>query len=123
MAKIIKGEKRGRPGKWIVDYRDHAGIRRWKTFDTKREAEDFYADRELWLKHVLPGDRHLVQPAMQGDASVSHVTVRFRRPDGGPSLSPRPGAWSVRPASGPGQRQAGHLRVPQVYQSALVEVI
>ncbi len=44
MAKIIKGEKRGRPGKWIVDYRDHAGIRRWKTFDTKREAEDFYAD-------------------------------------------------------------------------------
>jgi len=27
-----------------VDYRDHAGIRRWKTFDTKREAEDFYAD-------------------------------------------------------------------------------
>src|SRR5438128_1417257 len=41
---VIKGEKRGRPGKWIVDYRDHAGIRRWKTFDTKREAEDFYAD-------------------------------------------------------------------------------
>jgi len=44
MAKIIKGEKRGRPGKFIVDYRDYAGIRRWKTFDTKREAEAFYAD-------------------------------------------------------------------------------
>jgi hypothetical protein len=45
MAKIIKGEKRGRPDKWIVDYRDQTGTRRWKTFDTKREAEDFYAER------------------------------------------------------------------------------
>ena len=44
MAKIIKGEKRGRPGKWLVDWRDHAGIRHNKTFDTKREAEDFYAE-------------------------------------------------------------------------------
>jgi len=44
MAKIIKGDVRGRPGKWLVDYRDHAGVRRNKTFDTKREAEDFYAE-------------------------------------------------------------------------------
>ncbi len=41
MACIVKGEKRGRPGKWLVDYRDSAGIRRWKTFSTKREAETF----------------------------------------------------------------------------------
>jgi len=45
MAKIIKGEKRGRPEKWIVDYRDQTGTRRWKTFNTKREAEDFHAER------------------------------------------------------------------------------
>src|SRR5438067_505834 len=43
MAKLVKGEKRGRPGKWLVDYRDHAGVRRVPTFDSKREAEDFYA--------------------------------------------------------------------------------
>lgn len=39
MAKIVKGEERGRPGKWIVDYRDAGGARRWKTCDTKGEAE------------------------------------------------------------------------------------
>ena len=44
MAKLIRGEKRGRAGKWLVDWRDHAGIRHNKTFDTKREAEDFYAE-------------------------------------------------------------------------------
>lgn len=38
---IVKGEKRGRPGKWLVDYRDGAGIRHWRTFDTKRGAEEF----------------------------------------------------------------------------------
>jgi integrase len=32
---------RKRRGKWVVDYRDGAGIRRWKTCGTKREAEDF----------------------------------------------------------------------------------
>src|SRR5258706_9974106 len=42
---IVKGEKRGRPGKWLADYRDGAGVRRWRTFDTKREAEAFL-DRE-----------------------------------------------------------------------------
>src|SRR5207249_8485331 len=44
MAKLVRGEKRGRAGKWLVDWRDHAGIRHNKTFDTKREAEDFYAE-------------------------------------------------------------------------------
>ena len=42
MAKVIKGETRGRPDKWIVDYRDGAGIRRWATFDRKRDADGFY---------------------------------------------------------------------------------
>src|SRR6266571_5062649 len=44
MAKLVRGEKRGRAGKWLVDWRDHAGVRHNKTFDTKREAEDFYAE-------------------------------------------------------------------------------
>lgn len=41
--KIVKGEKRGKPGRWIVDYRDALGIRRWKVLPTKQEAEDFVA--------------------------------------------------------------------------------
>jgi heme oxygenase len=35
---IVNGAKRGRPGKWLADYRDGAGVRHWRTFNTKREA-------------------------------------------------------------------------------------
>ncbi len=37
---IVKGEKRGRPGRWLVDYRDGAGIRRVITCQTLEEAKD-----------------------------------------------------------------------------------
>src|SRR5262245_48275252 len=40
MAKVVKGEKRGRPGRYVLDYRDANGIRRWLTFTTYREAHD-----------------------------------------------------------------------------------
>jgi len=45
MARIVKGEKRGEryAGKWLVDYRDAAGVRHLPSFDTKAAAEDFYA--------------------------------------------------------------------------------
>jgi integrase len=39
MAKIVKGETRGRPGRWIVDYQDGAGRRRWKTCPTREAAK------------------------------------------------------------------------------------
>jgi integrase len=42
---IVNGAKRGRPGKWIADYRDGAGVRHGREFFTKREAEEFL-DRE-----------------------------------------------------------------------------
>ncbi len=62
---IVKGEKRGRPGKWLADYRDGAGVRRWRTFDTKREAEAF-------LDHERPRARQHT-----GHAAVSpRVTVK-----------------------------------------------
>jgi len=35
---------RKRRGKWVVDYRDAAGVRRWLTCQTKREAESALAD-------------------------------------------------------------------------------
>jgi integrase len=34
---------RKRRGQWVVDFRDGGGVRRWRTFGTKREAEDFLA--------------------------------------------------------------------------------
>ena len=48
---------RKRRGKWVVDYYDGAGVRRWKTCETRREAEDFL-DQERpktrqWNKPVV----------------------------------------------------------------------
>ncbi len=37
---IINGKRRGRPGTWILDYRDETGRRRRLTCDTKAEAEE-----------------------------------------------------------------------------------
>jgi integrase len=39
MATILNGDKRGRPGRWLVDYRDSAGIRRLVTVKTRDEAK------------------------------------------------------------------------------------
>ena len=44
MAKIVRGDERGRPGKWIVDYRDSTGKRRWITKDTRAEANEALGD-------------------------------------------------------------------------------
>ncbi len=39
--KIVKGETRRQPGRWIVDFRDQFGVRHVPSFKTKREAEEF----------------------------------------------------------------------------------
>jgi integrase len=39
MAAIINGAERGRPGRWLVDYRDHTGRRRWITCLSREEAK------------------------------------------------------------------------------------
>jgi len=39
MAKIVKGETRGRPGKWILDFYGQDGKRHWETYDTQKEAK------------------------------------------------------------------------------------
>jgi len=48
---------RKRRGKWVVDYRDGAGYRRWKTCRTRQEAEDFLAQE-------LPRARQWTRPAV-----------------------------------------------------------
>jgi integrase len=40
MAKILKGETRGRPGRWLLDFYDQDGKRRIKTFETQKAAKD-----------------------------------------------------------------------------------
>ncbi len=59
---------RKRRGKWVVDYRDGAQRRRWKTCRTYREAEDF-------LAKIIPESRSrlipMVDPTMPFGAYVS----------------------------------------------------
>jgi integrase len=40
-----------RRGKWVLDFRDQHGRRRWETYETKREAEDARAERRGQVKH------------------------------------------------------------------------
>src|SRR5438034_2054957 len=53
MARVVKGEKRGAryAGKWLVDYRDVAGVRHLPSFETKAAAEDFLAKTALPAAH------------------------------------------------------------------------
>jgi hypothetical protein len=39
IAKILNGDKRGRPARWLVDYYDGAGVRRLVTTRTRDEAK------------------------------------------------------------------------------------
>ena len=61
---------RKRRGKWVVDYRDGAGIRRWKTYETKREAEDF-------LDVERPKTRQWSQSAVDPNITIGQYAVRW----------------------------------------------
>jgi integrase len=51
---IVKGERRGRPGRWIVDVRDAAGIRRIITCRTREEAQRIEAaKRRESRQHIV----------------------------------------------------------------------
>ena len=54
MACIREGGKRHRHGKWIVDFRDGSGVRRWKTCRTKREAEEVLAEQIKLSRQAQP---------------------------------------------------------------------
>jgi integrase len=81
---IIKGEKRGRPGKWLVDYRDGGGIRHWRTFDTKRQAEEFLDQERPRARQQT--SRSAVRPQISTVDYATHwLTVAV---DGRPKLKP-----------------------------------
>ncbi len=82
MAKVVKGERRGRPGKYLVDYRDGQGRRHTPSFDTRREAESFLATiiRESRQAQASP----LVDP----DIRLDQYAERFLRA-AAPRLKPK----------------------------------
>ncbi len=61
---------RKRRGKWVVDYRDAAGTRRWVTCETKREAEDV-------LAKALPASRQPVRCALDPNLTFTAYGERW----------------------------------------------
>ncbi len=61
---------RKRRGKFVVDYRDGAGIRRWVTCETKREADDVLAAK-------IPESRQCIVPAVDPNITVREYSARW----------------------------------------------
>ena len=59
-----------RRGKWVVDYRDGGGVRRWRTFGTKREAEDHLAE-------IIPGSRQRRRAVVPVTITLEHYADRW----------------------------------------------
>src|ERR1700682_3703351 len=59
---------RKRRGKWVVDYRDHAGTRHWETFSTRKSAEQALAGHLTAIKngtYAPPNDLRTVKDAYE----------------------------------------------------------
>jgi integrase len=63
---------RKRRGKWIVDWRDGAGLRHWKTFNKKGEADDF-------RDKVGPEARQRVTPTVPATSTVKEYAAHWQR--------------------------------------------
>ena len=61
---------RKRRGKWVVDYRDAAGIRRWATCETRRHAEAI-------LEHTLRASRHPISSTVDPNITVEDYSKRW----------------------------------------------
>ena len=70
---------RKRRGKWVVDYRDAAGVRRWVTCPTRREAETVL---EGSLRDARQPSRPVVDPnitvALYADRWLAQVTATLK---------------------------------------------
>jgi integrase len=77
--KIIKGETRGRPGRWLLDFRDETGKRRWETFRTQKAAKDALS---LRLEQLRKGTYHAPAevPTLETVAQAWLVAKQDRRP-------------------------------------------
>jgi integrase len=61
---------RKRRGQWVVDFRDGGGVRRWRTFGIKREAEDF-------LAKTIPEVRQRRRAVVPVTISLEHYADRW----------------------------------------------
>jgi hypothetical protein len=70
MATILNGKERGRPGRWLVDYHDSAGVRRLITRRTRDEAK-------AELERVLKQTRQKTAPSCDPNVTLSAYAVRW----------------------------------------------
>jgi len=61
---------RKRRGKWVVDYRDSAGIRRWTTCETRREAEAVLSEK-------VTESRQRHRPLVDANVTVARYAERW----------------------------------------------
>ncbi len=61
---------RKRRGKWVVDYRDGAGVRGWATCNTKAEANDLLAEK-------IPESRQRVRPSVDRNITMAAYAERW----------------------------------------------
>jgi integrase len=66
----IRRRKRAKGAVWIVDYRDGAGVRRWVTLRTKREAEDA-------LARIIPESRQAAPRVVDRDITLGDYAERW----------------------------------------------
>ena len=59
-----------RRGKWVVDYRDGAGIRRWITCATRREADAIHAEK-------VREARQPTRPVVDSNITVASYSERW----------------------------------------------
>ena len=62
---------RKRRGKWVVDWRDHLGVRRWLTFATKKAADDVLGDKIKESRHAV------LVPSVDPDITVDAYADRW----------------------------------------------
>ncbi len=70
MAKIIKGEARGKPNRWVVDFYDSSGRRRWRILRTREQAEDVLAE-------VIRDSRRPGRPCVDPDITLAAYAERW----------------------------------------------
>ena len=118
---------RKRRGKYVVDYRDAAGVRRWITCETRRQAEAVLSDR-------LRDSRQPIQPAVDTDITVAQYAERWlaligagvkpRTIEGHRHGAPPSPAPDVRPRQGPAPPEGSHQDPPgRVLQRGWVKKI
>jgi len=61
---------RKRRGKWVVDYRDSAGIRRWVTCETRRDAEAIHDEKRR-------ESRQGTRPVVDSDITIEDYSKRW----------------------------------------------